>query len=69
MFHIPGMKLKYYYIYFTADMIIRITKDSFIDMFHVDIIRLIKDKEGYSPLSALLYCFSMIDFMGALFSG
>ncbi len=28
-----------------------------------------KDSLGNAPLSALLYCFAMIDFMGALFSG
>lgn len=30
---------------------------------------MVKDKDGNAPLSALLYCFSMIDFMGSLYSG
>ncbi|ALI37218.1 hypothetical protein NMY3_03031 [Candidatus Nitrosocosmicus oleophilus] len=30
---------------------------------------MMKDSEGNAPLSALLYCFAMIDFMGALYAG
>ncbi len=30
---------------------------------------MIKDAKGNAPLSALLYCFAMIDFMGSLYSG